>query len=321
MIKSWYILTFFWLLSSGLLFPHLSGAANLDNAIKEAKSAEITRLAKQGRHLEAVRAWLALDKADRSDELKVYVAESAWAVGDVWLARSLWDELESDVEIDSIDRARILLSRGVMEFQENSLSIALDYAERAEKLLEPSELQAQVQLLAAEVLKEQGNTDEALLKLQDIEDHCERETAAEAKLMEGQLLLKQGQYQAARKALARADLLAESWNAHEALIEVNLKLKNYERVLELIDEAQSRFERESSEDKVTYWKVQSLLELGQVSEAEGIVAELGSSSIRPYMMVARGLLEYDLGRQELMGQAGESQDPGSDQLMTKGAFK
>lgn len=119
---------------------------------------DIQRHTLEGEHFRALVLFDKMAKRRGTIDAKIAAAKSAWALGLPERAIAEFDEVLRRGKLTTETRARILLSRGSLEFQEERYSIALVYAKKVIDLLPtPSPLRAKALVLAAESLFEDGS--------------------------------------------------------------------------------------------------------------------------------------------------------------------
>ncbi len=114
---------------------------------------EVQRLASSGEYMQALSTYEKMPRRIATTESMVAAARSAWALGLSGMAQSEFDRALHDKNLKTEERARINLSKGVIEFQEGRFQVAILYAERSiEPLQDQSPLRAKAYLLWAESL-------------------------------------------------------------------------------------------------------------------------------------------------------------------------
>jgi tetratricopeptide (TPR) repeat protein len=127
--------------------------AEFDNTVPSGES--VPELSGRGEHFGALSSWSKLgDNHSVADQLAA--ARSAWALGLVAKARSLWENVLANEEFQGPERARTVLARAILELQEKQYEKARAISERAAREFERSPLRAQFWLVIAEALKGQG---------------------------------------------------------------------------------------------------------------------------------------------------------------------
>lgn len=118
---------------------------------------EVQRKAAQGDYYQALLTYEKMPKRKVTTEAIISAAKSAWALGLAERAIDEFDRALTDQTLDQATRAKLYLSRGIIDFQEQRLEVAVLYAKRALELLnDPSPLRARAWLLWAQALAEQG---------------------------------------------------------------------------------------------------------------------------------------------------------------------
>ncbi|MCB0335947.1 MAG: hypothetical protein KDD62_06560, partial [Bdellovibrionales bacterium] len=130
-----------------ILWSFLPGTADAQHAI------DVQRLAAEGEYFEALHAYDSMASRRRTLEAQIAAGNAAWALS--LPARSI-EEFESVLQSDEItemQRAQLLLSRGIIEFQESRYRVAVLFAERVFKQFdEPNPLRARALLLWGDAL-------------------------------------------------------------------------------------------------------------------------------------------------------------------------
>ncbi|MGI6524461.1 MAG: tetratricopeptide repeat protein [Bdellovibrionota bacterium] len=130
--------------------------------------ADVQKLTADKDYFEALKIYESMPKRKVTVDATVAAAKSAWALS---LPQKAIDEFEKalrDKSIDDIQRARLLLSRGIIEYQEDRFRVAILFAERVITLLkEASPLRSKAWLLWGESLarlKSYGAAEDKYLK-------------------------------------------------------------------------------------------------------------------------------------------------------------
>jgi tetratricopeptide (TPR) repeat protein len=233
----------------------------------------VETLAERQDYFGALLAYERLPEDKRDKESTVAAARSAWALGLPNRAAQEFDRALSLGGMDNVERARLLLSRGIIELQEGRNEAALFFAEQMlAELRSPSPLRAKGSLLKAEALYKTGsflaaedNYTEALSQSSDTEKpevyflraQCrmragkdalavedlkqvptKHERAAEALRMLATLALQERAYDQAKLWLNKGRELfpqqfADSWVDYSAL-QVAMAEHNAKRVREIL---------------------------------------------------------------------------------------
>ena len=97
---------------------------------------EIQKKTAEGDHFRALVDFDKLPKRRRTVDSRLAAAKSSWALGLVNRAAEEYDSLLRETDLSNIERAKILISRGIIELQESRHEVASVYAEKAVKKLE-----------------------------------------------------------------------------------------------------------------------------------------------------------------------------------------
>lgn len=234
----------------------------------------VSALSESGQHFEA----LALDASGKLVEVtasdKLALARSAWALGLVSRARTLWDELLGDPDLSTTDRTQVLLSRAILELQESRYDDARRFAETAASDLPDSDLRAQFWLVIAESLKEQGILNRAELYYKRAVSESGSSSRPEALY-----LLSQCQYNLGMLAESRYSLTSVptdsrfSARALHKLIEIDFKQHDFDGVLTWISEGRESYPAAFDTPWDYYSHITALLEIGRLDSAEEWLAK------------------------------------------------
>jgi tetratricopeptide (TPR) repeat protein len=114
---------------------------------------DVQRLNAEGDHFKALEVYEKIPDRRLSKESDIAAAKSAWALGLTKQAISLFDSVLRDQGLESEERARITLSRGIIEYQEERYLEAALFAEKAASYLpERAPLRGRALLLWGESL-------------------------------------------------------------------------------------------------------------------------------------------------------------------------
>jgi tetratricopeptide (TPR) repeat protein len=96
---------------------------------------DVQRLSAEGDHFKALTLYELLPERRLAEDTRIAAAKSAWALGLTKKACGLFDAVLRGNSIDTDERARITLSRGVIDFQEGRYQEAALFSEKAAGLL------------------------------------------------------------------------------------------------------------------------------------------------------------------------------------------
>jgi tetratricopeptide (TPR) repeat protein len=96
---------------------------------------DVQRLTAEGDHFQALEIYEKLPDRRLERDAHVAAAKSAWALGLARKAADIFDSVLRSDRLDNEERARITLSRGIIEYQEERYQEAALFAEKAGSLL------------------------------------------------------------------------------------------------------------------------------------------------------------------------------------------
>jgi len=130
------------------VLPVLCAVVAWGNVASGQHASDVQKLSMEGDHFKALATYELLPSKKISSEAKIAAAKSAWALGLNRQAAESFDVILRDPQLSSDTRARLTLSRAVLEYQEERYQEAALFAEKAVSLLsEPSPLRGRAFLL------------------------------------------------------------------------------------------------------------------------------------------------------------------------------
>jgi tetratricopeptide (TPR) repeat protein len=106
-------------------FLALSSVASAEHPV------DVQRLSAEGEHFKALEIYEMLPDRRLGDDTHIAAAKSAWALGLTKKAAELFDSVLRGSSVDNEERARLTLSRGIIELQEGRYQEAALFAEKA----------------------------------------------------------------------------------------------------------------------------------------------------------------------------------------------
>ncbi|MCO6431759.1 MAG: tetratricopeptide repeat protein [Deltaproteobacteria bacterium] len=190
------------LITAALIFGVLLTApANAQHPI------DVQRLSAKGEHFDALVAYQKLPKRRTTSEAVNAAARSAWALSLPKLAIEEFDKVLQDKNLDQVERARVYLSRGIIEFQEDRFQVAQLYAEKSLALLdEPSPLRSKVWFLWGESLERLGQYGPAEEKYAKALEESLKEEKGDIYFSLGSCQLRLGKFEKARENFEQVPL-------------------------------------------------------------------------------------------------------------------
>ncbi len=141
---------------------------------------DVVKLSSDQQYMEALVAFDKLPQRRVTSEAVLAAARSAWALSLPKRADELYDLALKDERLPTTEQARAILSKGIIQYQEENYQTAIVYADRAVKLLKaPSPLRSKVYALWGESLLRLGQYPQAEDKLDLAVDEAEDGTAAD----------------------------------------------------------------------------------------------------------------------------------------------
>ena len=228
----------------------------------------VSEYSQRGMHFEAiVAAYEGTSELSLGDKLAG--ARSAWALGLVDTARRLWDEALATKNFDDIERHRALLARAIVELQEGRFEDARSIAERSANTLPASDLRAQLWLVIAEALREQGAPSLAEGYYRKAIEDGSNEVQAEGRFLLAECQLKLGRINDARYSYAALDSRSKfTPRALRRLAEIDLTQRNFEGVITWIDEGRELGTADLQDGWSSYALIVAYTELGRLEDAD-----------------------------------------------------
>jgi tetratricopeptide (TPR) repeat protein len=208
------------ILAAGLIF---AGNAFAQHSI------DVQRLAAKGEYMEALISYEKLPKRRASTEAVSAAARSAWGLGLSQRAIQEYDKALLDEKLGPVERARIYLSRAIIEFQEERFQTAVLYADRSVGLLtDQSPLRAKALLVWGNSLTEMGLHAAAEQKYVQALEEEEIEDKAELHYRLGMVQMQLGKLDEARTNLEKVPLHHDRTpEAMRFLAQISLESKKY----------------------------------------------------------------------------------------------
>ena len=267
----------FKLLSLLLIFSSFAYAQAGDVAlddIREPSLLTIKELTEQGKYFDAVMRTEEDHSYKPLGEI-VAAAKSAWALSLIASARKYWDQALAHRDCSGAERARVLLARGLMEFQERNYEESRSLAEEGASNIPQSELRGELWLLIGESLRSQElySISESYFEKASLEAGSERKQEALLSLAQVQKQL--GKLQEARSTLTKVELNSNiTPKALNELVSIDAKSNNAQGVRTWISEGRKTFPSEFNTSESSYNQVRAMLADGQVEDAEKELSKL-----------------------------------------------
>lgn len=246
-------------------------AAALAPDARASVGTDIVEQTERGDHLKALVSYDKVENSELQISLadKLAAAKSAWALGLPSRARLSWDQALADPQFQGSERSRAQLARAIMELQEKNYEEARSIAERAAAENDIPAIRAQLHLVIAESLREQGATNLATDYYKKAREEGDKNTSNEAGFLLGETQLKLGQLTDARYSFTGIELTSPfAAQAIRRLAEIDLSQKNYDGVLTWIQEGRDNHFQEVDDAWSEYALIASLCELNRSKDAD-----------------------------------------------------
>ena len=215
---------------------------------------DVERLAAEGEYYEAWLQYTQLPRRRRTTAAVIAAAKSAMALGLAKQAQSEFDLALADDSLRDVDRARIALHKGVIEFQEGRYRVAIIQAEKAIQLIDTKgPLQARAWLLWAESLSQLGQHGAAEPKYRQALSESLQSENAELSFKLAECLFSLGKYDEAEKYYKKVPTQSvRSSSSIRQLAAISLERKDYKRVQFWLSEGRKRFPNQFLDSWVDY---------------------------------------------------------------------
>lgn len=256
---------------------------------------DIQRLSAEGEHFKALSLYELLPRRQFDHDTYVSAAKSAWALGLTKQATSLFDSILRGESLSNEDRARITLSRGVIDFQEERYQEAALFSEKATALLpEKSPLRGRALLLLGQSLLKVGAYATAEERLLHALGDSIQSDRAEIVFALGSAQVKLGKLTDAEKSFkavptedARAPMAVRS------LASIALQTAQSERAQFWFERGRSSYPEAFLDSWADYGMTKAALESGNIAHARAVVqrAEKRFPPSDTWLILMRAALE------------------------------
>lgn len=235
---------------------------------------EVQRYQAQGEYMQALVAFERLPERRTTTDTRISAGKSAWALGIPTLATAQIDIALRDPDLDTRTRADLVLSRGIIEFQEGHFAESVLYAEKAISLLKKSSpLRARAYLLWGQGLARMKAYGAAHEKYENAMAEASDDDLPEMSYQDGTVLLRLGQFDKARAAFERIPLEHERAPATvRRLALIALELENWESARFWLQKGRAEFSELFIDSWVDYALVTVQLALDETAEARRTLA-------------------------------------------------
>jgi tetratricopeptide (TPR) repeat protein len=235
-------------------------------------SAEVQKLSADGEHMKALAMYELLPNKKLVMETRIAAAKSAWALGLNRQAAEGFDTVLRDPTISPDIRTRLILSRGVIEYQEERYQEAALYAEKAISYMRESvPLRGRAYLLWGQSLLRTGAYISAHEKFGKALADVQPQDRPEAHFALALVDLKLDRYEDAQKNLEAIPMdHARTPVAVRMLAGISLETHQYDRVRFWIDKGKVDYPEAFVDSWGDYALVQAALSRDDLEEARRI---------------------------------------------------
>lgn len=238
---------------------------------------DVQRLTAEGEYLKALSVYDALPDRRKTTYAIISAGRSAWALGLYNRAIGEFEKALQDETLEKVDRARILLSRGIIEFQEDRYPTAALFADRAsQELDQPSILRAKVWLLWGQALQKMNAAAPAEEKLKKALEEASDEDLGEVHYSFGLAEEALGKNKEAKDHFERVPLDHEKTPlAIRHLASISIQDGRYSDALFWLEKGRKDFRDSFLDSWVDYTQVQAAIGLNDVERVRSIRIDAG----------------------------------------------
>lgn len=236
---------------------------------------DVQRLSADGEHLKALTLYEILPARKMSTDTRIAAAKSSWALGLNRQAAEQFDTVLRDATLSLENRARITLSRGVLEYQEERYPEASLYAEKTISYLrESSPLRGRAYLLWGQSLSRTGAYGAAEYKLEQALSDADEADKAEINFALGMVEMRIGKLERAEERLRAIPAQHDrSATAVRALASIALQTNQTERARFWIEKGKSAYPEAFLDSWAEYGLMQVAVASGDLPAARKLVDE------------------------------------------------
>lgn len=245
-------------------------------------AAEVQQLSADGEHMKALAMYELLPNKKLITETRIAAAKSAWALGLNRQAALGFDAVLRDPSISQDIRTRLILSRGVIEYQEERYQEAALYAEKAISYMRDSvPLRGRAYLLWGQSLLRTGAYVSAHEKFEKALGDVQPQDRPEAHFALGLVDLKLARYAEAQKNLEAIPMdHPRTPVAVRMLAGISLETHQYDRVKFWVEKGKIDHPEAFVDSWGDYGLVQAAIARGDLDEARR-VTEIAQKQFSP----------------------------------------
>lgn len=236
---------------------------------------DVQRLSAAGEHLKALTLYEILPVRKMGTDTRIAAAKSSWALGLNRQAAEQFDAVLRDATLSLENRARITLSRGIIEYQEERYPEASLYAEKTISYLrDSSPLRGRAYLLWGQSLSRSGAYGAAEYKLEQALSDADEGDKAEINYALGMVEMRIGKLEKAEDRLKAIPAQHDrSATAVRGLASIALQTNQTERARFWIEKGKSSYPEAFLDSWAEYGLMQVAVANGDLPEARKLVDE------------------------------------------------
>ncbi len=236
---------------------------------------DIQKQVLEGSYYEALLTYEKMPKRRADADAQIAVGKAAWALGLNGRAIEEFEKALSNPKITPDKRARLMLSRGIIEFQEQREQVAMIYAEKV--LREPKAdaiVRAKANLLWGESLYAIGSYSQAVEKYEQALTSVPESLKAENHFLLGKALARLGKREEALEEFEQVPLSHERTpESIRALAALSLDLGDYKQTQFWLGKAREQYPDQFIDSWVDYALVTAALKTNDLKLARQQVKE------------------------------------------------
>jgi len=268
-------------------------------------SIDIQKLAADGEHMKALAMYELLPSRSLSLSARIAAAKSAWALGLNRQAAEGFDSILREAQLPTDTQARLTLSRGVLEYQEERYAEAALFAEKTVSYLKQSSpLRSRALLLWGQSLTRVSAYASAQEKLVAALEDASSVDQPEIQYSLGVVEMKLGKYSDAEKHLKAIPTDHERAPATVRLLaSISLETHQPDRARFWIEKGKSDYPEAFLDSWGDYGLLQIALEKGEISQARNTFesAQKQYAPSDPWLVLMQATLEQAQWKKEGQG--------------------
>jgi tetratricopeptide (TPR) repeat protein len=259
----------------GICILLISAALLLPQAAAGQHAIEVQRTAARGEYLKALTLYDQMPQRRATKDARIAAAKSAWALSLPGRAIEEFDRVLRQEQMSDEDRARLLLSRGIIDYQEGRFQVAILFAEKAVSALRAaSSLRAKAWLLWGESLMSLESFGAAEDKYLKALSECGAGEQADIHFLLGACEMKLGRLDQASAHLEEVPMDHERAPAAiRHLVEIALERKQDKEAQFWLTRGREMFPERFLDSWVDYALVQAAIRTGNAQQVESVRAD------------------------------------------------